>query len=65
MLQREIKLVPGYGLEGLGFHFYVKTIIWLSIGKNNNTFEWIKPQGHTGSSPTPEEDLDMDLFCPL
>lgn len=33
MLQGEAKLIPVDGSEGLGFHFNVKTIIWLSIGK--------------------------------
>lgn len=42
MLRRGTKPVPGKGSEALGFHLHVKTIIW------------IKPQGHQGSSPTPE-----------
>lgn len=42
MLRKETKPVPGKGSEALGFHLHVKTIIW------------IKPQGHQGSSPTPE-----------
>lgn len=54
MLQRETKLVPGEGSEALGFHCNVRTIIWSSTGKKNNTVEWIKPQGHQRSRPTPE-----------
>lgn len=61
MLQRETKLVPVEGSEGLGFHFNVKTIIWLHMGKRSNTVEWIKAEGHQSSSSTPKLETDLEL----